>query len=46
MDGHYYLMDDFISLYISRYLGWLFLHILLAHFCAGDIQMACGHALL
>ena len=26
MNGHYYLMDDFISIYYSWYLGWLFLH--------------------
>ena len=30
MDVHYFLMDDFFSLYYSWYLEWLFLHMLLA----------------
>ena len=46
MDGHCYLMDDFISLYYSWYLGWLFLHILFANFFDGlwpcAVRKFCG----
>ena len=43
MDVHYYLMDDFFSLYYSWYLEWLFLHMLLAK---SSFQMAYDRALL
>ena len=46
MNGHYYLMDDLISIYYSWYWDGYFAHILLAIFCfAGHIRMAYDHAL-
>ena len=48
MNGHYYLMDDFISLYFHGIWDGYFAYILLAifYFFAGYIRMAYDHALL
>ena len=44
MDEHYYLMDDFVSLYFHGIWNGFFAHILLAIFFAGYVRVACDHA--
>ena len=46
MDVHYYLMDDFVSLYFHGIWNGYFAYILLATFFAGYVRVACDHALL